>query len=208
MRTKVNDLDRLLARVRACRLCIDSPVGPPLPHAPRPVVVVEPTARILICGQAPGTRVHASGRPFDDPSGVRLRAWMGVSADEFYDARRIAFVPMGFCFPGQTPTGADLPPRRECAAAWRAQLLRHLPNVALVLLIGRYAQSWHLGTHDGSSLTETVSRWRELMAANTGPVQIPLPHPSWRNTSWIKKNPWFERELLPVLQREVRRNLT
>ncbi len=172
-----DDLDKLLARVRACRICVERPRGRPLPHEPRPVLVVSPGARILICGQAPGTRVHASGKPFNDPSGVRLRDWMGVSEDEFYDARHIAFLPMGFCFPGQTSNGADLPPRRECAVTWRSQLMAHLPQLDLVLLVGRYAQDWHLGDRNGPGLTETVARWREFAMANSGLRQFPLPHP-------------------------------
>lgn len=180
-------LQHLLARVRACRICIEQPRGRPLPHEPRPVLVVSPGARILICGQAPGTRVHASGRPFNDPSGVRLRDWMGVSEGEFYDASRVAFLPMGFCFPGQTSTGADLPPRRECASAWRSQLVAHLPRVELVLLVGRYAQDWHLKDRNGPDLTATVAGWREYAMRNSQPREFPLPHPSWRNTAWLKK---------------------
>ena len=139
------DLDALVADIRACRHCRDHPDGPPLPHEPRPVLRVSATARIGIFSQAPGTRVHASGTPFTDPSGVRLRAWMGVTDDEFYDASRIAIVPMGFCFPGLDAKGGDLPPRRECAPLWRARLLAALPAIELVLLVGQYAQRWHLG---------------------------------------------------------------
>ncbi len=195
-------LDRLTDEIRACRVCVENPRKVPLPHEPRPVLCVSATARICIAGQAPGTRVHASGVPFTDPSGDRLRDWMGVSEEEFYDTSRIAIVPMGFCFPGQDAKGGDLPPRPECAEQWRARLFDHLPQIDLFLLVGQYAQGWHLGSAKRKSLTETVMNWREY-----GPGAIPLPHPSWRNNAWIRKNPWFESELLPVLKREVRARL-
>lgn len=195
-------LDRLTKEIGACRVCVDNPRKGPLPHEPRPVLRVSATARICIAGQAPGTRVHASGIPFTDPSGDRLRDWMGVGEEEFYDTSRVAIVPMGFCFPGQDAKGGDLPPRPECAAHWRARLFEHLPQIDLFLLVGQYAQSWHLGAAKRKSLTETVQNWREY-----GPGAIPLPHPSWRNNAWIRKNPWFESELLPVLKREVRARL-
>ena len=197
-------LDALLGRVRACRICREAPLRRPLPHEPRPVVRGRSTARIAICGQAPGTRVHASGAPFSDPSGVRLRRWLGVTDEEFYDESRIAIVPMGFCFPGLTADGADLPPRPECAPAWRAAVFAELPKVELVLAIGRPAQLWHLGPDAGKSLTETVARWRELLGRPGAPRIAPLPHPSWRNNSWLKKNPWFEDEAAPELRRLVR----
>lgn len=193
-------LDRLTADIRRCRICVESPLKTPLPHEPRPVLRVSRKARLCIVGQAPGTRVHASGTPFTDPSGDRLRDWMGVTSEEFYDVSRLAIVPMGFCFPGLDAKGGDLPPRRECADAWREQLFRLLPQIELTLLVGQYAQAWHLGAARKESLTATVAAWREY-----GPRFIPLPHPSWRNNAWIKKNPWFEAELLPVLRREVRR---
>jgi uracil-DNA glycosylase len=193
-------LDRLAAHIRSCRICVESPLKTPLPHEPHPVLRVSRTARICIVGQAPGTRVHASGTPFTDPSGDRLRDWMGVTPDEFYDVSRLAIVPMGFCFPGLDAKGGDLPPRRECAEAWREQLFKLLPQIELTLLVGQYAQAWHLGAARKESLTATVAAWRDY-----GPRFIPLPHPSWRNNAWIKKNPWFEAELLPVLRREVRR---
>ena len=193
-------LDRLTADIRACRLCVESPLKTPLPHEPRPVLRVSRTARICIAGQAPGTRVHASGMPFTDPSGDRLRDWMGVSPDEFYDAARIAIVPMGFCFPGLDAKGGDLPPRRECAQTWHEPLFKPLPQIELILLVGQYAQAWHLGRARKASLTETVAAWREYH-----PRFIPLPHPSWRNNAWIKRNPWFAEDLLPVLKRDVRR---
>jgi uracil-DNA glycosylase len=199
-------LDNLLAEIRACRICIDAPRGRPLPHEPRPVLRASRTARILVCGQAPGTRVHATGVPFSDPSGDRLRAWMGVTADEFYDKRRIAIVPMGFCFPGLDAEGGDLPPRRECAEHWRAHVLAELGEIELRLLVGHYAQRWHLGETCGATLTETVAGWRAHLAAPAA-AAIPLPHPSWRNNAWIKANPWFEAELIPALRREVRRVL-
>ena len=199
------DLEALVAEIRRCRLCRDSPEGKPLPHEPRPVLRVSPTARIAVCGQAPGTRVHVSGMPFTDPSGDRLRAWMGVTPEEFYDVRRVAIVPMGFCFPGQDTKGGDLPPRRECARAWRERVFAGLPRVGLILLVGQYALRWHLGPLARRGLTDAVRDWRAVMAHSERPRYIPLPHPSWRNNAWIKNNPWFETELLPVLQDEVRR---
>lgn len=201
-------LDRLVAQIRACRVCRDNPVGPPLPHEPRPVLRVSETARIAVCGQAPGIRVHASGKPFTDPSGVRLRRWMGVTEDEFYDTRRVAIVPVGFCFPGYDAAGADLPPRRECAPLWRARVFAELPRLELILLIGHHAQRWHLGGGGaGGSMTRTVERWREIFDSSGRCRTIPLPHPSWRNNAWVKKNPWFEAEVIPCLQQEVHRLL-
>lgn len=200
-------LNRLLSEISACRVCRDAPLGTPLAHEPRPVLRVSESARIVVCGQAPGTRVHASGVPFTDPSGVRLRAWMGVSEAEFYDVRRVAVVPMGFCFPGQDAKGADLPPRRECAPLWRARILAALPAVELILLVGQYAQRWHLSEAKRRGLTDTVADWQAILSAPHNPRLLPLPHPSWRNNAWVKKNPWFEAELLPVLRAEVRRLL-
>jgi uracil-DNA glycosylase len=192
-------LDRLSQEIRACRICAETPNGRALPHEPRPVFRVSRTARICIAGQAPGTRVHASGTPFTDPSGDRLRGWMGVTPEEFYDVSRIAIVPMGFCFPGLDAKGGDLPPRRECAPLWRGPLFEMMPQIELVLAIGQYAQAWHLGPARKKRLTETVTAWREYY-----PRCLPLPHPSWRNNAWLKRNPWFEEELLPVLRRDVR----
>ena len=192
-----------VAEIRACRICVDRPEGKPLPHAPRPVVVPSATARILIVGQAPGTRVHESGRPFTDRSGDRLREWMGVTKDEFYDTDNFAIVPMGFCFPGLDAKGGDLPPRRECAPAWRADLMAAMPQIELLLVIGQYAQAWHLDIKGKPSVTETVRNWRTFAEKNSSPVVVPLPHPSWRNTGWLKANPWFGEELLPVLRRAV-----
>lgn len=201
------ELDQLTARVRACRICVEYPVGKPLPHEPRPVVAPSATARILIAGQAPGTKVHLSGRPFTDASGDRLRNWLGVTAEEFYDAQKFAIVPMGFCFPGQDAKGADLPPRRECAPAWLAELMRLMPQIDLILTIGLYAQSWHMGAARRASLSETVADWRTVWDAQEAPKVLPLPHPSWRNTGWLKKNPWFETDLLPFLKTEIRHRI-
>lgn len=202
-----SELDRLAAEIHDCRICVDTPRGRPLPHVPRPVLSPSASARILIAGQAPGTKVHLSGVPFTDASGDRLRSWLGVSWDEFYDADNFAIVPMGFCFPGQDARGGDLPPRRECAPAWRERLMRLMPQIGLVLTVGLYAQDWHLGAGRRGSLTATVGDWRAALASSGPRKVLPLPHPSWRNTVWLKRNPWFEAELLPVLQVEVRRRL-
>ena len=202
-----DDLSAILAGIRACRICRDRPADAarPLPHEPRPVCIPSSSARILIAGQAPGTRVHASGVPFTDPSGVRLRAWLGVGEDVFYDVARVAIVPMGFCFPGLDAKGGDLPPRPECAPAWQDRLMRAMPQVELVLAVGQYAQRYHLGPLRRANLTETVAAWREIVVATGRPAILPLPHPSWRNTMWLKRNPWFEAELLPFLRGEVTR---
>ena len=163
------------------------------------------TAPILIAGQAPGMRVHRSRLPFDDASGDRLRDWLGVGRDRFYDPDCFAVVPMGFCFPGYDGKGGDLPPRRECAPAWRARALAAMPQIRLVLAVGSHAQKWHLGKAMPGGMTETVREWeRFLQPATTGAIQIlPLPHPSWRNTGWLRRNPWFEAELLPALKSRV-----
>ena len=194
------ELEDLARQARACRLCRDNPVGAPLPHEPRPVFTVSTKARILIASQAPGARVHESGKPFTDRSGDRLRDWMAVSAEEFYDPDLVAILPMGFCFPGNDRHGGDLPPRRECAPRWRAEMLALMPQVDLVLVVGQYAQGWHMGEARGASLSETVRDWRQHIDRGV----IPLPHPSWRNTAWLKRNPWFESDLLPVLRKEIR----
>jgi uracil-DNA glycosylase len=191
------DLPRLLREIRACRLCADV-----LPHEPRPVLRLKASAKLCIVGQAPGLRVHQSGTPFTDPSGERLRAWMGVTNEEFYDEDRVAIVPMGFCFPGYDEKGTDKPPLRECAAAWRARIFETAPQFSLMLAVGSYAQRYHLKDRTKRTLTETVQNWREYR-----PRIIPLPHPSWRNNIWLKKNPWFEKELLPYLRKRVRRAL-
>ena len=201
-------LVELTARIRACRICVERPIGRPLPHEPRPIVSPSSTARILIAGQAPGTKVHATGLPFNDASGDRLRAWLGVSRDEFYNPALFAIAAMGFCFPGQDSKGGDLPPRRECAPAWRTPLMALMPQIELVLAIGKYAQAWHMPHARGLSLADTVARWRETFDRQQTPRIIPLPHPSWRNTAWIRRNPWFEQELLPVLQREIAQRLS
>jgi uracil-DNA glycosylase len=189
----MTEFDRLLAEIRACQLCAEH-----LPHGVRPVLQASATARLLIVSQAPGRKVHASGVPFDDVSGDRLRDWLGVDKTTFYDARRIAIVPMGFCFPGSA-RGADLPPRRECAPTWHPRLLPMLKKVELTLAIGRYAQVGLLGPQAGTSLTETVHAWRTHLARGV----LPLPHPSPRNQLWTKRNPWFADELLPVLRERV-----
>jgi uracil-DNA glycosylase len=189
----------LVAQVRACRICATA--RKPLPHAPRPVLQASGTARILIAGQAPGVRVHASGRPFTDPSGVRLRDWLGVGEDAFYDPRRFAIVPMGFCFPGLDASGGDLPPRAECVPAWRAALMAEMPQVELVICLGAHAMRWHMGTGFGGSVDQAVRNWRQGLALS--PAVIPLPHPSWRNSGWLKRNPWFAEALVPELRRRV-----
>jgi uracil-DNA glycosylase len=204
----VDDLDTLTKAIAACRICVEAPLRQPLPHAPRPVAWPSATARILIAGQAPGTRVHASGRPFTDPSGDRLRAWMGVDEAVFYDRARIAIVPMGFCFPGLDAKGGDLPPRPECRAVWHDRLMGAMPQVELILAVGAAAQAWHvnrlgLGALRAATLTETVARWRTILDASRRPRLFAMPHPSWRNSGWLKRHPWFETELLPVLRAEV-----
>ena len=185
----------LLESVRKCRLCEEF-----LPLGPRPVLQIHPQARILIAGQAPGRRVHESGIPFDDPSGDRLREWMGVSRETFYDETQIAILPMGFCYPGTGKSG-DLPPRPECEKAWRRPLLDTLQDLKLTLVIGQYAQKWHL-PQTQKNLTETVRAWEDY-----GEGTIPLPHPSPRNNIWLKKNPWFGESLLPRLKIAVREAL-
>lgn len=199
-------LPKLLAEVRACRRCVEAATGPPLAHEPRPVLRAGRTARLAIFSQAPGLRAHTSGKPFDDPSGVRLRDWLGLRPDQFYDESRVAIVPMGFCFPGYDAAGGDLPPRNECAPQWRPQVLAHLKDLELALLIGRYAQVWHLPAElCQGGLTATVGNWRAIYDSTSGPKLLPLPHPSWRNSGWIKRNPWFGDDVLPLLKREVAR---
>ena len=204
---KDGELARLLRQVRACRICRDAPDREPLPHEPRPVLRPSTTARICIASQAPGVRVHTSGTPFTDPSGDRLRAWLALSPHEFYDQRRVAIVPMGFCFPGHDASGGDLPPRRECARTWHERLFALMPQLELILAVGSYAQRWHLvGTGKGA-MTAIVQDWRRQLEAKSRPRRVALPHPSWRNNAWLSANPWFEKEMLPKLQREVRRLL-
>jgi uracil-DNA glycosylase len=198
----------LLAEIRACRLCRETPRGRPLPHEPRPILRLLPGgAPLLICSQAPGTRAHASGMPFTDPSGVRLRFWLGLSEAEFYDQRLVGIVPMGFCFPGQTANGADLPPRQECAATWHDRVFDALAPPALLCAVGLYAIRYHLirlghGNLAQGSLGDCLERWRETLALAR---VIPLPHPSWRNTAWLKRHPWFEAQIVPILRDEVQR---
>ncbi len=196
----------LAASIAQCRICRDHPLkgeADRLPHEPRPVAVLSATARLLIAGQAPGLRVHESGLPFNDASGNRLRDWMDVTREEFYDARRLAIVPMGFCFPGYDAKGSDLPPRKECAPAWRSQVMAAMPQIDTILVIGQYASAWHLGSQRKPSMTETVMNWRQYFLANEGPRVLPLPHPSWRNSGWLRKNPWFEAEVIPALRHHV-----
>lgn len=187
-------LPALLREIRACTACAAS-----LPHEPRPVLRAAASARLLIVGQAPGTKVHMTGIPWNDRSGDRLREWLEIERDVFYDERRIAIVPMGFCFPGSSPSGADLPPRPECALLWHARLAALLPRIELTLLVGLYAQAHYLGRRRRLSLTQTVAAWRDYL-----PEYFPLPHPSWRNTAWLRKNPWFAHELLPELRARLR----
>lgn len=194
----LDTLDHLLEQIRACRLCESH-----LPHGPRPVLHVSPSARLCIASQAPGARVHETGLSFNDASGDRLRSWMGVDRDTFYDEAKVALAAMAFCFPGYGAAGHDLPPRKECAAAWREKLFAALPDFQTILLVGSYAQAWHLKGCVKDNMTETVAAWREY-----APRYIPLPHPSWRNNGWLKKNPWFEEELVPYLRRRVRRALS
>lgn len=186
-------LDALLREIRACRLCEAQ-----LPLGPKPVLRASASAHLLIVGQAPGSRVHASGIPWDDASGKRLREWLGIDSDTFYDAKRVAIVPMGFCYPGKAYSG-DAPPRPECRTTWHPRLLPLLPGVELSLLVGHYAQAHFLGGARKSSLTDTVRAWREYL-----PAYLPLPHPSPRNVAWFKANPWFEGEVLPELRERVR----
>ncbi|WP_299689488.1 uracil-DNA glycosylase family protein [uncultured Tateyamaria sp.] len=187
----------LTERLAACTLCADRFAATETAHSPRPVVWFRPGARILVAGQAPGARVHESGKPFTDPSGDRLRDWLGMDNTTFYDRDKLAIVPMAFCFPGYDAKGSDRPPPKICAKTWRDGVMAHVGDVPLVLLIGGYAQSWHLGTKAG--VTDTVAAWRDY-----APRAFPLPHPSWRNTGWLKKHPWFEAEVLPVLRARVK----
>lgn len=190
----MSKLQTLLNDVRACTQCAQH-----LPLGPRPVVRINPSSTVLIIGQAPGTRVHESGIPWDDKSGDRLRDWLSVDKDTFYDESRIAIMPMGFCYPGVDKNGGDAAPRPECAPLWHAQLRAHLPNIKLTLLIGMYAQAYYLKARRKKTMTETVKAWEEYQAEGL----LPLPHPSWRNTGWLKKNPWFEADVLPVLRGAV-----
>jgi uracil-DNA glycosylase len=201
--------DDLIGRLRLCTLCRDAPrYGAALPNEPRPVIQATAQARICIVSQAPGARAHASGRPYTDLSGVRLRNWLGLDEQTFYDAQSIAIVPMGLCFPGNDNHGGDLPPRRECAPVWHSLVISHLHNLRLMLLIGQYAQRWHLEPSlRAGGVTGTVQRWRAIYDASTVPKIMPLPHPSWRNSGWLKRNPWFDTQLLPILRADVQQAL-
>ena len=186
-------LAEALGEARACRVCEAH-----LPLGPRPVVRAAAGARLLIVGQAPGTRVHATGIPWNDPSGERLRGWLKMHSDTFYDAARVAIVPMGFCYPGRDARGGDRPPRPECAPLWHARLRALLPRIELTLLVGRYAQAYYLCGRAPPTLTGTVRAWRDFL-----PEYLPLPHPSWRTRGWARRNPWFEAEVIPALRAAV-----
>jgi len=184
-------LERLAAEARACRICAAD-----LPLGPRPTFRVSGTARLLIVGQAPGTKVHETGIPWNDASGDRLRDWLGLDREAFYDVKRIAILPIGLCYPGVDRHGGDLPPRRECAPRWQQPFLALMPRIRLTLLVGGYAQAFHLGRRQ--PVGAAVAAWRSHL-----PDYIPLPHPSWRNTAWLRRNPWFDNELVPELRRRV-----
>jgi uracil-DNA glycosylase len=198
----MDQLAALVGRIGACRICAEAPFGAPLPHEPRPVVRVSHTARLLIAGQAPGARVHASGLPFDDASGDRLRLWLGLDRAQFYDSERVAIAAMGFCFPGYDARGADRPPQPECRANWHDALFALMPQVQLVVAVGRAAQAYHaqrLGrAYDRKARMEQCIR--DFAVRQESPRLIALPHPSWRNTGWLRRNPWFETDVLPSLR--------
>lgn len=193
-----NDAETIAKEITSCCLCARRFAETATAHAPRPVAWFGPGARILIAGQAPGNLVHETGIPFNDPSGDRLREWLAIEPETFYDRTRVAILPMAFCFPGYDAKGSDLPPPPICAETWREKVLAALPRANLTLLIGGYAQKWHLGGMAKGGVTETVRRWRDMPEG-----VIPLPHPSWRNSGWLKRNPWFEDEVLPVLREKV-----
>ncbi|WP_246116763.1 uracil-DNA glycosylase family protein [Denitrobaculum tricleocarpae] len=188
------ELAETLRQARACRICEEQ-----LPLGPRPVMRAQASARVMIVGQAPGTKVHESGIPWNDASGNRLREWLDLDSETFYDESRIAIIPMGFCYPGRNPKGGDNPPRPECAPLWHGPLRAGLPDIALTLLVGQYAQAFYLGKRKKKTLTETVRHWRDYQ-----PAFLPTPHPSWRSTLWLRKNPWFEEDVLPELQARVK----
>lgn len=188
------DLHDFVDEIRACQLCVAD-----MERAPRPILQVSEHAKILIAGQAPGNLAMESGRPFTDPSGDRLRDWLGIDETVFYDPRHVAIVPMGFCFPGYDKNGADIPPMKRCAKAWHAALFERLPQIELKILIGVYAQSWHLEGQIEKTLTATVKKWRSFLEHGI----VVTPHPSWRNNAWLKRNPWFEAEVLPELRKRV-----
>ena len=186
-------LDRLMRDVRACTACVDLPLGP------RPVLQIAKSARLLIVGQAPGRKVHESGVPWDDASGERLRHWMGIDQAAFYDEASVAIMPIGFCYPGRNAGSGDKPPRPECAPRWQARLLEHLSEIRLTLLVGHHAQRFYLRANGKGTMTDTVRSFRQF-----APKYVPLPHPSWRSTIWMRRNPWFEAKVLPGLRRSVR----
>lgn len=188
-----SNLNTLLKEIRACRVCEN------LPKGPRPVLQAGEGAKILIAGQAPGIRVHKSGVPFDDPSGDRLRQWMGITKNVFYDQTKVNIIPMGFCYPGTMEKGGDLPPRPECRKTWHDEIFKILPGQRVKLVIGQYAHDYHLGGEREKTLTATVKRWRDF-----APDIFPMPHPSPRNIFWLKKNPWFEQEVIPALQNRIK----
>ena len=190
-----DSFDAFLSDIERCTICADRFAATHTAHAPRPVAWLSQTAPILIAGQAPGARVHDSGKPFTDPSGERLRDWLGVDEATFFDRSKFAILPMAFCFPGYNAKGSDLPPPPICAKTWRTRALARMGQVRLTLLVGGYAQKWHLKS---GNVTDTVRDWR-----THAPDTFPLPHPSWRNTAWLKKNPWFATDLLPVLRARV-----
>lgn len=196
--------EALFRTIRGCTVCRDAPLVAPLPIEPNPILVISSTARLVIASQAPGNIADRTTKPFNDPSGIRLRQWLGIGPDIFYDPARVAIVPMGFCFPGYDGKGGDLPPRRECRATWHEQVMASMPQVELVLAIGLYAQRFHIVEGAGRNLTETVARWRQILAGGGrfAPV-LPMPHPSWRNNTWLKRHGWFEAELVPELRRRV-----
>lgn len=192
MKTDDNLVQQTLKKVRSCDYCRDH-----LPHGVRPVLQLSANSKILIVGQAPGSKVHETGIPFDDPSGDRLRAWMGVAKADFYNAEKIAILPMAFCYPGRGKSG-DLPPREECAKLWRHELMELMPSIELTLIVGQYAIAWHLPHVKKNTLTATAKRWQEHW-----PNKLPIPHPSPRNNIWLKKNAWFEIDVVPALQQRV-----
>ena len=189
-------MNDIFSEVQSCQLCKDRFALTKTRHAPRPVIQGSSSAKVLIAGQAPGLRVYQSGRPFDDPSGDRLRAWLGVEKDEFYDADIFEIVPMAFCFPGYNDKGHDLAPPKQCAQTWRSKVLEQFVNVELTLLVGTHAQAWHL--NDTQRLYDRIEKWRDYL-----PRFFVLPHPSWRNTAWLNKNPWFDQDVLPELRRRI-----
>lgn len=196
----MTSVDQISAEISACRICAARFAATETAHQPRPVTWLSDRARVVIAGQAPGARVHASGIPFDDPSGDRLRDWLGVDRETFYDRSKFAILPMAFCFPGYR-RGSDLPPPPVCAATWRTRAVEAMGQVKLTLLVGGYAQKWHLGRKD--AVTRIVADWRDVT-----PEFLPLPHPSWRNTGWLKSHPWFEAEVLPWLRTRVQEVLS